>query len=107
MKKGLKGSLLEKLKKETKKAKSAKEFFKILHNQSSIFRSVSKGAEWGKALVEYARWNLLGKEFGDENDRLINQIIRIIYNGFNASYEVTKQQQKVDPISGKLIERNI
>jgi hypothetical protein len=23
------------------------------------------------------------------------------------SYEVTKQQQKVDPISGKLIERNI
>jgi hypothetical protein len=105
-KKGLKGSLLEELKKDTKKAKSAKEFFKILYKQSPIFRSVSKGAEWGKALVEYARWNLLGKEFGDKSDRLINQIIRIIYNGFNASYEVTRQKQKVDPISGKLIERN-
>ena len=105
-KKGLKGSLLEQLKKETKKAKSARELFKILHKQSPIFRSISKGAEWGKELVEYARWNLLGKEFGDKNDRLINQIIRIIYNGFNASYEVTRQQQKVDPISGKLIERN-
>ena len=106
-KKGLKNSLLEQLKKETKKAKSAKEFFKILHKQSPIFRSISKGSEWGKALAEYARWNLLGKEFGDKDDRLINQIIRIIYNGFHASYEVTKQQQKVDPISGKLIERNI
>jgi len=106
-KKGLKSSLLEQLKKETKKAKSAKEFFKILHKQSPIFRSISKGSEWGKALAEYARWNLLGKEFGDENDRLINHVIRIIYHGFHASYEVTKQQQKVDPISGKLIERNI
>ena len=106
VKKGLEGSLLEKLKKETKKAKSAKEFFKILHNQLSIFRSVSKGAEWGKALVEYARWNLLGKEFGDENDRLINHVIRIIYNGFNVSYEATRQEYKVDPKSGKLIERN-
>jgi hypothetical protein len=106
-KKGLKGSLLEELKKDTKKAKYAKEFFKILYKQSPIFRSVSKGAEWGKALVEYARWNLLGKEFGDKSDRLINQIIRIIYNGFNASYEVTRQKQKVDPISGKLIERDI
>jgi hypothetical protein len=105
-KKGLKDSSLKELKKDIKKAKSAKEFFIILHEQSPIFRSVSKGAEWGKALVEYARWNSLGKEFGDENDRLINQIIRIIYNGFNASYEVTKQKQKVDPISGKLIERN-
>jgi hypothetical protein len=106
-KKGLKNSLLEQLKKETKKAKSAKEFFKILHKQSPIFRSISKGSEWGKALAEYARWNLLGKEFGDKDDRLINQIIRIIYNGFHASYEVTKQQQKVDPVSGKLIERKI
>jgi len=106
-KKGLKLSILGKLKKETKKAKSAKEFFKILQKQSPIFLSVSKGSEWGKALAEYARWNLLGKEFGDKDDRLINQIIRIIYNGFHASYEVTKQQQKVDPISGKLIERNI
>ena len=106
-KKGLKLSILGKLKKETKKAKSAREFFKILRKQSPIFLSVSKGSEWGKALAEYARWNLLGKEFGDKDDRLINQIIRIIYNGFHASYEVTKQQQKVDPISGKLIERNI
>jgi hypothetical protein len=85
-KKGLKLSILGKLKKETKKAKSANEFFKILHKQSPIFRSVSKGAEWGKALVKYARWNLLGKEFGDKDDRLINQIIRIIYNGFYAQY---------------------
>lgn len=107
VKRGLKGPLLEEVKKETKKAKSAKEFFKILHKQSPIFLSVSKGSEWGKALAEYARWNLLGKSFGDKDDRLINQIIRIIYNGFHASYEVTKQQQKIDPISGKLIERNI
>lgn len=106
-KKGLKLSMPGKLKKETKKAKSAKEFFKILQKQSPIFLSVSKGSEWGKALAEYARWNLLGKEFGDKDDRLVNQIIRIIYNGFHASYEVTKQQQKVDQISGKLIERNI
>lgn len=106
-KKGLKDFSLKELKKDIKKAKSATEFFTILHKQSPIFRSVSKGAEWGKALVEYARWNLLGKEFGDKGDRLINQIIRIIYNGFYASYEVTRQQQKVDPISGKLIERNI
>lgn len=105
--KWLKLSILGKLKKETKKAKSAKEFFKILQKQSPIFLSVSKGSEWWKALAEYARWNLLGKEFGDKDDRIINQIIRIIYNGFHASYEVTKQQQKVDPISGKLIERNI
>jgi len=106
-KKDLKLSMLGKLRKETKKAKSATEFFTILKKQSEIFHSVSKGSEWGKALVKYARWNLLGKEFGDKDDRLINQIIRIIYNGFHASYEVTLQQQKIDPVSGKLIERKI
>jgi hypothetical protein len=106
-KKDLKLSMLGKLKKETKKAKSAREFFTILKKQSLICLSVSKGSKWGEALTKYARWNLLGKEFGDKDDRLINQIIRTIYNGFSASYEVTRQEQKVDPISGKLIERNI
>lgn len=105
-KKDLKSSILGKLKKETKKAKSAREFFTILKKQSLICPSVSKGSKWGKALTKYARWNLRGKEFGDKDDRLINQIIRTIYNGFSASYEVTSQEQKVDPESGKLIERN-
>jgi len=107
VKKGLKECSLDELKKNTGKARNAKEFFKILHKQSPFFLSISKGSEWGKALVKYARWNLLGKEFGNKDDRLINQIIRTIYNGFSASYEVTRQQQKIDPISGKLVERKI
>lgn len=72
----------------------------------TFFLSITKCGNWGKELVKYAIKNPNGKEFGDENDRLINHVIRIIYNGFNASYEVIKQKQKVDPISGKLIERN-
>jgi len=107
VKKGLKECSLDELKKNTGKATNAKEFIKILHKQSPFFLSISKGSEWGKALVKYARWNLLGKEFGNKDDRLINQIIRTIYNGFSASYEVTRQQQKIDPITGKLIERKI
>ncbi len=106
VKKGLKNHSLNELKKNTDKAKSAKEFFKILHDISPFFLSITKGGNWGKELVKYAIKNPNGKEFGDENDRLINYVIRIIYNGFNVSYEVTRQKYKVDPESGKLIERN-
>jgi len=106
VKKGLKNHSLDELKKNTGKAKSAKEFFKILHDISPFFLSITKGGNWGKELVKYAIKNPNGKEFGDENDRLINHVIRIIYNGFNVSYEVTRQKYKVDPESGKLIERN-
>ncbi len=106
VKKGLKNHSLNELKKNTGKAKSAKEFFKILHDISPFFLSITKGGNWGKELVKYAIKNPNGKEFGDENDRLINYVVRIIYNGFNVSYEVTRQKYKVDPESGKLIERN-
>ena len=106
VKKGLKNHSLDELKKNTVKAKSAKEFFKILHDISPFFLSITKGGNWGKELVKYAIKNPNGKEFGDENDRLINHVIRIIYNGFNVSYEITRQKYKVDPESGKLIERN-
>lgn len=106
VKKGLKNHSLDELKKNTGKAKSAKEFFKILHGISPFFLSITKGGNWGKELLKYAIKNPNGKEFGDKNDRLINHVIRIIYNGFNVSYEVTRQKYKVDPESGKLIERN-
>ena len=106
VKKGLKEHSLNELKKDTSKAKSAKEFFKILHDISPFFSSITKGGNWGKELVKYAIKNPSGKEFGDENDRLINYVIRIIYNGFKVSYEVTRQKYKVDPESGKLIERS-
>jgi hypothetical protein len=106
VKKGLKDYSFDELKKNTGKVKSAKEFFKILHGISPFFLSITKGGNWGKELVKYAIKNPNGKEFGDENDRLINYVIRIIYNGFNVSYEVTRQKYKVDPESGKLIERN-
>lgn len=102
----LKVPSFEKIKEHTSKVNSAKAFFSVLRDQFPIFSSISKGKNWGKALVKYARENPNGKEFGDESDRLINRVIKIIYKIFSVSYEVTRKEYKVDPESGKLIERN-
>jgi len=103
---GLKVPSFEKIKEHTSKVNSAKAFFSVLRDQFPIFSSISKGKNWGKALVKYARENPNGKEFGDESDRLINRVIKIIYKIFSVSYEVTRKEYKIDPESGKLIERN-
>jgi hypothetical protein len=88
-------------------ATTAKDLLKNLHELSSNFLSISKGGKWGKALVNFAMKNPLSKEFGDENDRTINRIIKIIHNSCSVSYEVTRQQYRVDPATGQLIKRVI
>ena len=102
---GLEIPSLAQIKEHCDKVTTTKEFFKTLQGLSPNFLSLSKGGHWGKALLDFAMKNSLGKEFGDENDRAINRIINIIYNSCSYSYEVTRQKYKVDPDTGKLIKR--
>jgi hypothetical protein len=102
---GLEIPPLAQIKEHCDNATNAKEFFKILHDLSPHFLGLSKGGNWGKALVNFAIKNPLSKEFGDENDRTINYIIKIIYNSCSYLYESTRQEYKVDPETGKLIKR--
>jgi hypothetical protein len=103
--KGLEVPSLAQIKEHCAKATTAKEFFKILYDLSPNFSSLSKGGNWGKALVNFAMKNPLSKEFGDKNDRTINRVIKIIYHSSSSSYEATRQKYKVDPNTGQLIKR--
>ena len=73
--------------------------------KSFNFLSLSKGRDWGKALLEFARENPLSEEWGNEDDRTINRIVRLIYQCLSISYEPTRRKYKTDPNTGKLIER--
>ncbi len=102
---GLEIPPLAQIKEHCDKGTTGKKLLKILHDLSPHFSSLSKGGNWGKALVKFAMKNPLSKEYGDENDRTINRIIKIIYNTCSYSYESTRQKYKVDPNTGNLIKR--
>jgi len=102
---GIHNIQLNKIKNATKNVKSNKDFFKAIRHVDPKLSSFSKGERWGRALWRYAADNLIGKEFGDKTDRLINQIIRIAYQCCSYSYEPTRRECKVDPDTGKLIKR--
>jgi len=96
---------LEEIKAHCVKANSANEFFDILHNLSQNFLSLSKGRDWGSALLEFARENPLSQERGSDDDRTINRIVRLIYQCLSISYDPTRRKYKTDPNTGKLIGR--
>jgi hypothetical protein len=103
--KGITQTSLEDIEKATKNAKSANEFFKALSNLSPDLSGLSKGKDWGRSLLKYALENPLSSDFGDKNDRLINQVIAVAYRCLSSSYEVIRQKDKVNPETGRLIPR--
>lgn len=89
----------------TKNVKSGKGLFKAVRAISLDLLNVAKGKMWGQYLLQHARNHPLGKEFGDKNDRLISQIIRLGHRCCSFSYETTRQGFRVDPETGDLIKR--
>ena len=96
---------LVKIEEATKDVNSAKDFFIALEKLDNRFSAINKGKDWGIVLVRYALQYPLGQIFGDENDRLINQVIEIIYQCCEYMYEPTRQNYIVDSKTGKLVER--
>jgi hypothetical protein len=103
--KGITQTSLEDIEKATNNSKSANEFFKALSNLSPDSSVLSKGKDWGRSLLKYALENPLSGDFGDKNDRLINQTIAVAYRCLSSSYEVIRQKDKVNPETGRLIPR--
>lgn len=85
--------------------KSGKELFEAVRDVSSEFVHLAKGQTWGSYLLKYARNHPRGEEVGDKTDRLLNQIIQLGYRCCAFPYETTRQNFKVDPETGHLIER--
>lgn len=104
-KKGMSQFSLPQIEGAVKDAHSSKELFQLLNKLSPDFSLLSKGKEWGEALLNYARKNPRSREFGDDNDRLINRVIAIAYRTMTSSYEFTRKKYKVNPDTGKLIQR--
>ncbi|MBD3306897.1 hypothetical protein GF339_10725 [candidate division KSB3 bacterium] len=88
-----------------KDAETGKEFFKSLRTLSPDLTRIDKGEKWGQYLMSYAKSHPRSKEFGNEKDRLINQITALAYHCCASSYEVTRKNYKIDPDTGKLLKR--
>jgi len=103
--KGLSQISLEAIENATENAESANAFFDALRNISPDLDVLSKGKDWGRSLFKYALENPISSDYGDVNDRLINQIVAVTYRCLSSSYEVTRQKDKVNPETGRLIPR--
>ena len=84
----------------TSNANNGKSFFKALNTLSDNIFLISKGKLWGESLVRYAMNNCKGDKLGDEKDRQINRIIKIILRCSSVQYEYTRQKYKVNSATG-------
>ena len=94
--------------KVTRECNSAKAFFANIHKISSEIAKadISKGANWGEALLNYAINNpRSGVPFGCDKDRKLNQVVKVAYQCCSFTYETTRQINRVDPVTGKLKKR--
>jgi hypothetical protein len=102
---GITGLNLCDIEETAKEAKTGKAFFESLRTFSPDLTRIDKGEKWGQSLMSYARSHPRSKEFGNDEDRLINQITAIAYHCCASSYEITRKNYKIDPDSGKLVKR--
>ena len=80
-------------------ASNAKEFFKKV-NAFPELNQFAKGREWGEMLAKYASKHPRG-DFGDESDRLINQLICAGLQCCSFQYDHTRNRCKTGPNTGQ------
>lgn len=87
---------------QTKDCTTAKGLFVAL--KAAGVAAATKGELWGRALCEYGYEHPTG-EFGEPADRIMNRLIRTVYQCCTFTYETTRRRCKVDPESGQLVPR--
>ncbi len=88
----------EKMKKQKVNVKTASQFFKVLYEVApEISRYCKKSEAWGEALMNFA--------IGSDVKRPCTKAVRQILLANRVKYSISREQYKVDPETGELIDR--
>ena len=84
---------------------SGKELMEKINQTMPEIKGISKGEEWGKALIDYAAQNpnYCSK---DNVERPISEVVTILLRSLSVSYRTTRTKYRVSSETGKLVERS-